>query len=149
MVAPRSRASAAPSWARMRFNASTRGPICAATSSSSACTSSSLKRISPVNTPGRRKMTFRSGCCWRPFSCRGGAEGGDIALQQIRVKLSAGAKAAIDRQGNFQVAAQHFFLEQPAQAHLQRLGAGRHAHVQVEKTVVDALETRDSRQRDR
>jgi hypothetical protein len=71
---------------------------------------------------------------------RGGAKGGYIALQQIRVELSAGAKTAIDGQGNFQVAAQHFFLEQPAQAHLQGLSARRHAHVQVEETVIDALE---------
>jgi hypothetical protein len=73
---------------------------------------------------------------------RGGAEGSDIALQQVTVKVSAGAKAAFDRQGNFQVTAQHLFLEQPAQTHLQRLGAGRHAHVQIEKSVVDALQER-------
>ena len=67
-------------------------------------------------------------------------KGSNITLQQITVEVRAGAEAALDGQSDFEVATQHFFLEQPAQTHLQRLGSGRHAHVQIKKAMIDALE---------
>ncbi len=140
MVAPRSRASDAPSWPRMRFKASTSGPICAATSSSSACISCVAEACFSGQHTGQAKDGIQVRLLLERALGGGGAEGRDIALQQVTVKMSAGAKAAFDRQSNFQVPAQHFFLEQAAQTHLQLLGAGRHAHVQIEKPMVDALQ---------
>jgi hypothetical protein len=62
------------------------------------------------------------------------------------VEMSGWTKAAFNSQGNFQVTAQYPLLELPAQAHLQRFGAGRHAHVQIEESVVDAFDGQSPRE---
>ena len=92
-----------------------------------------------------RRTALRSGVGRKGKFGRRGPEGGDIPAHEFAVQREGLAGRALQAQRDFNVAARHFFFQQAAQLHLQGIGAGRKAEVQIEKTMIDGLQ----RQRER
>jgi hypothetical protein len=70
----------------------------------------------------------------------GGAEGRDVSGDERAVVLRGFFGIALEREGEFDVTAHQFFLQQAADAHLEGFQAGGHAELRVEEAVVHALE---------
>ena len=57
-----------------------------------------------------------------------------------RLSENVSLRRALQTERDLDVAARHFFLQQAAQLHLQRVRSGRQAEMQIEKTMVDRLQ---------
>src|ERR1700757_513087 len=73
--------------------------------------------------------------------CGSGAKCGEIRFDQCRVVGSLGALPTVEVQRDFHVSTNQLLLQLTAKLHLERFGSAGHSHVQVEKTMIHALET--------
>ncbi len=96
---------------------------------------------------GQAKDGVEVGFSGEPMLGGGGAKSFHVGGHECVVIPCFGLLAAFEVQRDFNVAPAQLFLQQPAQLNLNALGARRQTHVEIEKTVVHALQAERKTQR--